>query len=88
MELRERERITAIMMRGFGVRARSYEEVTNLWNDSFPFCDTISNPVVRKTVQRFEETCSVNNRSKLGRPKLVSNEETTLDVLHYVMEKP
>lgn len=88
MELSERERITVLMMRGFGDRSRSYEEVKNLFNDTFPDRIPISKSVVYKTVNRFEETGSVSNRLKPGRPKSATNEETSLDVLQSVVEDP
>lgn len=88
MELSERERITVLMMRGFGDRVRSYEEVKNLFNDSFPDRNPISKCVVFNTVKRFEETGSVKNRPKQGRPNVVLNEETSLEVLQSVIEDP
>lgn len=88
MELSESERITLLMMRGFGDRIRSYEEVKNLFNDTFPDRNPVSKSVVYKTVSRFEETGSVKNRPKLGRPRSALNEDLSLDVLQSVVEDP
>lgn len=88
MELSERERVILLMMRGFGDRVRSYEEVKDLFNDTFPLRNPISKSAVGKTVQRFEETGSVHNRPKPGRPTSAMNEETSLDVLQSVVEDP
>lgn len=88
MELSERERITILMMRGYGDRIRSYEQVKNLFNDSFPNRNPISKSGVQKTIQRFEETGSVKDRPKSGRPTTATDEENSLDVLLSVGENP
>lgn len=59
MSLSERERITLLMIRGYGDRIRSLEEVRRLFNDTFPERDPISRSTVSRTIQRFEETGSI-----------------------------
>ncbi|KAG8333323.1 hypothetical protein J6590_000455 [Homalodisca vitripennis] len=74
MELSESER----MVRGFGDRIRSYKEVKHLFNYTCPYRNAVTKCVVYKTVQRFEETGSVNY---CGRPRPALNEDLSLDVL-------
>lgn len=88
MELTERERVTLLMMRGYGDRVRPFREVRDLFNDSFPDRNPISHATVIKTVQRFEETGSVKNRPKSGRPKSVTDDEHSLDTLLSFVENP
>jgi len=70
-ELSERERITSLMMRGWGDE-RSYSAIVRLL----------------KTIERFRETDSVKNCSKLGRTSFATNEEQQLDVLQTFIENP
>lgn len=86
--LNEQERITILMMRGYGDRTRSYDEVKDLFNDTYPNRNPISRSGVQKTVQRFQETGSVKDRPRSGRPKLATNEELSLEVLQSVVEDP
>ncbi|KAG8280816.1 hypothetical protein J6590_072500 [Homalodisca vitripennis] len=79
MELSERERITLLMMRGYGDRQRSYREVCNLFNDTFPERNPISVSTISKTIERFEMTGSVRNRPKSGRIQSATDEEHALD---------
>jgi len=86
--LSERERITLLMMRGYGDRVRSFQEVMDLFNETFPNRNPISRSTVQKTVRRFEETGSVKDRPRSGRPRDATNEEKSLDVLLSVTENP
>lgn len=88
MALTERERITLLMMRGYGDRVISYREVRDLFNDTFPERNPISHSTVIKTVQRFELTGSVKDRSKSGRLKSATDDEHSLDVMQSVIENP
>lgn len=88
MELSESERITVLMMRGYGDRIRSYNEVTHLFNDSFPGRNPITRSAVEKTIKRFEETGSVKNRPRSGRPKSATTDERCLEVLQSIVENP
>lgn len=86
--LSERERITLLMMRGWGDNERSYEAVKNLFNDTFPERYPISKSTVIKTVARFVETGSVKDRVRTGRPTTVTGEAASLDVLQSFVENP
>lgn len=88
MVLNEKERITMLMMRGYGDRKRSYSEVANLFNDTFPNHSPVHKATVQKTVKRFEETGGVKDRYRTGRPKTVMNDNKTLDVMQSFVEDP
>lgn len=88
MSLSERERITLLMMRGWGENVRSYDAVRNLFNDSFPERNPISKSTVVKTVTRFQETGSVKDCVRTGRPTTVTGELASLDVLQHFVENP
>ena len=87
MSLTESERITILMMRGYGDRVRTFEEVKNLFNDAFPNRNPISKATVLKTVRRFEETGNCRDRRRSGRPAVV-DEEKSLEILQHVVETP
>lgn len=61
----------------------SYEETIHLFNDTFPF-----RPPIRKTVKRFKETRTVKDLEGRARPKYVTNEQKSLDVLQTFVENP
>ncbi|EFN62578.1 hypothetical protein EAG_00244, partial [Camponotus floridanus] len=48
----------------------------------------ISQKTVGKTVSRFEQTGSVKDRPKSGRPKTATDEETSLNVALSFIENP
>lgn len=89
VELSERERITLLMIIGFGDRKRSLQEACNLFNETFP--DRIS-PISKSTVSRnlskFNETGSVKNNPRSGRKKTATDEENALNVVLSVQEEP
>lgn len=88
MEVLEFERVTVLMMRGYGDRLRSYSEVTELFNNEFPNrINPISRGTVARIVQRFTETHSVKNRPRSGRPVTV-DEDKKLDVMQSFVENP
>lgn len=87
--LSERERISLLMMRGWGDMQRSYTNVTNLFNATFRNDGTpISRGTVSKTIRRFDDIGSVRNRPLAGRPSTATNEEKSLDVLQSSVENP
>lgn len=86
MSLSEKERITILMMRGYGDRERSYQEVADLFNRSHVERLPISKSTVYRTVERFVQTGSVADRPKSGRPKSARNEDKALEVLLHVQE--
>ncbi|KAG8243641.1 hypothetical protein J6590_040947 [Homalodisca vitripennis] len=82
MLLDERERITLLMMVGWGNNGRSHEEACHLFHDYFHERQPISRTTVGRTVQRFMETGSVSDRHRTGRPATATTEGNSLDVLH------
>ncbi|EZA58003.1 hypothetical protein X777_02011 [Ooceraea biroi] len=74
-------------MRGWGDKERSLTEVVRLFNDTFPN-HQINKSTVLKTIQRFQETGSVKNRSRSGRPSSANNENKQLDDLQSFIENP
>lgn len=88
MHLTDRERITILMMRGFGDRIRSYQEVANLFNDTFGNRPPISKSTVYRTVDRFERTGSIKDELRSERPKDATNYDKSLEVLLTVTENP
>lgn len=88
MVLSERERITLLMMRGYGDRVRSYEQVAALFKNTYPDRELISKSTVQKTVRRFDETGSVKDRQRTGRPKLATNFDKGFEVMQTFVENP
>lgn len=88
MHLTHTERITILMMRGYGDKMRSYQDVANLFNNTNPHRDPISKATVCRTVSRFERTGSVADERRSGRPKTASNDDVALEVLQSVNENP
>lgn len=87
--LTERERITLLMMRGWGENVRSYDEVKHLFNANFRENETpISKSTVERTVRRFHETGSVKDRPKPGRPVSATGPEKSLDTVLSFVEDP
>lgn len=85
--LSERERISLLMMRGWDDRQRSYNEVRQIFNETFRDENTaISRSTVERTVRRFNETGSVKNRQIPGRPISAIGEEKQLDVAQLFVE--
>lgn len=69
------------MMRGWGDQRRFYKQVIWLFNETFRDENSrIPKNTVARTVQRFEETGSVINCPKSGRPLTVINDNKALDV--------
>ncbi|XP_025264625.1 uncharacterized protein LOC112637997 [Camponotus floridanus] len=88
-ELTDHERITLLMMRGWGDRRRSYNETLQIFNDTFRVGKVpISKSTVHRTIARFEEIGHVKNRSKSGRSVSATNAEKSLDVLQSYIENP
>ena len=85
----ERERITILMMIGYGPNRRSYKAVRNMFNQQFRVGQTgISKNTVRVTVSRFNDTGSVRNRVKAGRPVAATDANNQLNVALSVQENP
>lgn len=89
MALTERERITLLMMRGYEDRERSFRQVRDLFNIEFRVGrQQISAATVQKTYQRFQDTGSVKDRQRLGRPKTATNEDSSIEILQSFVEDP
>jgi transposase len=86
--LTERERIEILMITGYGDRKRSHQEACALFNETHPNRNPISKSTVTKTLKRFNETGSVTNRLKVGRPRICTNEENSFNILLDVVENP
>jgi len=77
------------MMRGWDDQQRRYKQVMRLFNETFRNGNNrISKTTVVRTIQRFEESGSVRNRSKSDRLATVTNENKALDVLQSFVEDP
>lgn len=68
-------------MRGYGDRERSYQEVANLFNITFPDREPISKSTAYRTVDRFLRTGSIKDEPRSGRPKTAANDEKSLEIL-------
>lgn len=88
-QLSVRERVSLLMMRGWGDRQRSYNEVKRLFNETF--CDHdngISKSTVERTIRRFEESGTNKNRPKSGRSRFETTEERAFEVAQAFVENP
>jgi transposase len=88
MWLSERERITLLIIRGFGDRQRSVIETKELFNTTFPNREPISKSTVVRTVQRFEVTGCCRDKLRSGRPKSASSDEKKLETLLHFVQNP
>lgn len=87
MKLTETERVTILMMRGYGLnKIRSYQEVVTLFNETYPERNPISKSTVYCTVERFHRTGSIKEKPRTGRPTISTNDEKVLQVLLTVTE--
>lgn len=88
-KLTDRERITILMMRGWGHMRRSYRAVRDIFNASFRVGGIpLSFSTVQKTVRRFENTGTISDLPRSGRPMSAGNEEKSLDVVLTFTEDP
>jgi len=69
MHLTNTERITILMMQGYDDKMRSYQDVANLLNGTYPNRDPISKVTVYRTVSRFKRTGSIAGEQRSGDPK-------------------
>lgn len=87
MYLSETERMEILMMRGYGDRRRTYDEVVALFNNVHADRN-ISKSTVHRTIQRFMATGRTKNISKSGRPQAATNDDKKLNVLLALEENP
>lgn len=88
MRLTDKERITILMKRGFGDRIRSYQEVINLFNNTYIDRPPILKSSVYRTVDRFERTGSIKDEPRSGSPKDATNDDKALEILLSIIENP
>jgi len=84
VEFSEKDRITLLMMRGWGDQQRGYKTgyKTRLFNENFRNENNrISKSTVIRTIQRFKNIGSAKSRSRSGRRKTATNNDKALDVL-------
>ena len=87
--LTEEERVSLLMMRGWGDRVRSYDEVVALFNETFRQGQVgIHKSTVSRTITRFQQTRTNKNRPKTGRPKSETTEERQFEVAQAFVENP
>lgn len=91
VKLSEKERISILMMRGWGDRVRSYDEVRILFNDTFrneEGLNHVSKSTIGRTLQRYINQGTVKDLARSGRPKLVATEEMQMDIAQAFVENP
>lgn len=89
VRLSERERISLLMMRGWNDRQRSYNEVRQLFNETFRRNGIpISKTSVSRLIRKFNDTGSVKDRPRPGRPQTATNEEMQMDIALSFVEDP
>jgi len=77
------------MMRGWSGVRRSFMQVKDFLNEILRNGLTlISKSTVERTVKRFEDTGSVKDRPRTGRPITATTEEKSLYVLQSIVEDP
>lgn len=89
VRLSERERISLLMMRGWGDRQRSLEDTRILFNHTFRNRDgasQISKSTVQRTVRRFDEHGTLNDLERSGRPKSATTEEKQFEIAQAFVE--
>lgn len=88
VHLNEQERITLLMMLGYGDRRRTFQEACNLFNTTFPNRENISKSTVHRVFHNFERSGNVKDLPKSGRTKSSTTEDRSLDILFAVQEEP
>lgn len=86
MVLSERHRIEILMMLGYGDKLRSQVEVCALFNAKYPE-NHISQSTVSRIFYKFEETGSVSDLPRSGRPSGLS-EDKKINILLSIHENP
>lgn len=73
------------MMRGYGDRQQSFEEIRILFNTIYPDRQ-ISKSTVYRIVQKYEAFRQIKDLPRSGRPKTATDENTSLNALLTVEE--
>jgi Transposase. len=85
-KLSERERIDILRMIGFGDKLRTHQEACQLFNATYPDRPPITQSTVSRVLARFEETGSVKDAPRAGRPRV--DDETRLNILVELQDNP
>lgn len=86
VNLSERERIEILCMIGVGDRIRTQQEVVDLFNETYPDRQPISQSMVSRIYTKFKNHGHVRDHAKSGRPNVSENDQ--LNVLLAVQENP
>lgn len=84
--LSEKQRLEILMMKGYGDRCRTQDEVCELFNNKYPELEPITRTAVSKILRKFEDFGHVRDLPRCGRPKV--SEDVQLDVLLDLQENP
>ncbi|KAJ8915563.1 hypothetical protein NQ315_012447 [Exocentrus adspersus] len=85
--LTEEERVSLLMMYGWGDRRRTYDEVVELFNETFRVGVTgISKSTVSKTIKRFDDTGTNKNRPKRKILKIIKFHPYKIHLHHQINE--
>ncbi|XP_067205325.1 uncharacterized protein [Linepithema humile] len=90
-KLSEQERVSLLMMRGWGDQVRSYNKVRVLFNRTFRNGDglsPVSKSTVERTVRRFMDNGTVKDLERSGRSKSVASEEKQIEIAQAFVENP
>ena len=90
-KLSERERVSVLMMRGWGDRVRYYNQVRLLLNRTFrngEGLSLVSKSTIERTVRRFMNLGSIKDLQRTGRPKSAGSEEMQMDIAQALVENP
>lgn len=87
-ESTEKLRIEILMMVGYGDRKRTYREVCSLFHEVYPNRPHITPGYVSKLVKKFNQTGSVKNKPRKGRPQSAVSGNKALNTLLSIHEDP
>ena len=90
-KLSERQRVSVLMMRDWGDRVRSYDQVPLLFNRTIRNGEEL-NPVAKSTIERtvrlFMNHGSIKDLQRTGRPKSAGSEQMQMDIAQAFVENP
>ena len=87
----ERERVSVLMIRGWGNRFRSYDQVRLLFNRTFrngEGLNPISKSTIERTVRRYMNHESIKDLQRTGRPISAGSEEVQMDIAKAFVKNP
>jgi len=86
--LSEKEKTDILSMVGYGDRKRTQQEVCDLFNQRYPNRVAITQSCVSKLVKKYNETGTVKDRRRSGRPKAATGGDVGLNVLIDLQDNP